>query len=157
MDGSSRNQPICKGRSKTAAARQYQNLSTKLRRTIRKAGLTPWPKLYQNLRSARHTELTDRFPIHVVCAWLGNSQSVAMEHYLQVTDEHFRQAAQKAAQSVAESALLEREAEGGDGQKTPEFPEDSESYANAHTNMVGDSGFEPLTSCVSSRRSIHLS
>lgn len=33
--------------------------------------------------------LADRFPIHVVCQWLGNTQAVAQEHYLQVTDDHF--------------------------------------------------------------------
>jgi len=40
------------------------------------------PKLYQNLRSTRQTELSDRFPVHVVCAWLGDSQPGAMKHYL---------------------------------------------------------------------------
>ena len=49
----------------------------------------PWPKLFQNLRSARETELTERFPLHVVTAWIGNSELVARRHYLQVTDEHF--------------------------------------------------------------------
>ena len=27
-----------------------------------------------------------------VCAWLGNTPKVAEKHYLQVTDDHFRQA-----------------------------------------------------------------
>ena len=30
--------------------------------------------------------------LHVACAWLGNTQTVAARHYLQVTDEHFQQA-----------------------------------------------------------------
>ena len=45
--------------------------------------------------------------MHVVCPWIGNSQAVAAKHYLQVTDEHFRQAAEGpsgAAQQPAESA-----------------------------------------------------
>ena len=33
-------------------------------------------------------ELTDEFPQHVVCEWLGNSEKVAEKHYLHVTDEH---------------------------------------------------------------------
>jgi hypothetical protein len=37
--------------------------------------------------------LANRFPAYVVCIWLGNSLAVAREHYLQVTDEHFEQAA----------------------------------------------------------------
>ena len=32
--------------------------------------------------------LTDEFPQHVVCEWLGNSEKVAEKHYLHVTDEH---------------------------------------------------------------------
>ena len=55
--------------------------------------LEPWPKPFQNLRSTRETELAEIYPLHVVCAWLGNSQPVAAKHYLQVTDDHFQQAA----------------------------------------------------------------
>ena len=68
------------------------NLRTQLLRIIAKAGLEPWPKLFQNLRSTRETELAEHWPEHVVCAWIGNSKKVAREHYLQVTDEHFRRA-----------------------------------------------------------------
>jgi len=68
------------------------NLRTQLKRIIQSAGLEPWPKLFQNLRSTRETELAETFPIHVVCTWLGNTQAVATKHYLQVTDEHFEAA-----------------------------------------------------------------
>ena len=69
------------------------NLRTQLQRIIQRAGLKPWPKLFQNLRSTRQTELEELFPSHVVCAWIGNSQLVAAKHYLQVTDEHYKRAA----------------------------------------------------------------
>src|SRR4029450_1282855 len=62
----------------------------------------PWPKLFHNLRASRQTELAERYPIHVRCAWLGNSAAVAKEHYLQVTEAHYQQAAQIPAQSGAE-------------------------------------------------------
>ena len=75
------------------------NLRTQLLRVIKKAGITPWPKLFQNLRATRETELTEHFPIHVVTAWLGNSTTIAAKHYLQVTDEHFQRAAESAAVS----------------------------------------------------------
>jgi hypothetical protein len=76
----------------TRYRKQNSNLRTSLERIICKAQLKPWPKLFQNLRSSRETELTQKFPLHVVCAWMGNSQLVAAKHYLQVTDEHFRAA-----------------------------------------------------------------
>jgi hypothetical protein len=44
------------------------------------------------------------YPIHVVCAWLGNSTVIANEHYLQVTEAHYEQAAQIPAQSAAKTA-----------------------------------------------------
>jgi integrase len=69
-----------------------ENLRTQMAKIIRRAGLTPWPKLFQNCRSTRETELAERFPLHVVCAWLGNSPRVASKHYLQVTEGHFRKA-----------------------------------------------------------------
>src|SRR5262245_44379727 len=78
------------------------NLRTQLERIIERAVLVPWPKLFQNLRASRQTELAERYPIHVVCAWLGNSTAIANEHYLQVTEAHYEQAAQIPAQSAAE-------------------------------------------------------
>jgi integrase len=68
------------------------NLRTGLIKILKRAGITPWEKLFQNLRSTRATELRDRFPTHVVAAWLGHTVKVADTHYNQVTDEHFRRA-----------------------------------------------------------------
>ena len=77
-----------------------QNLRTHACRIIRRAGMEPWPKLFQNLRSSRETELAETYPIQVVCAWIGNSPQVAAKHYLQVTDDHFERAAGRAAESA---------------------------------------------------------
>jgi hypothetical protein len=49
---------------------------------LKKAGIAPWSKLFQNLRSTRQTELTELFPAHIVCSWIGNSERVAKGHYL---------------------------------------------------------------------------
>jgi hypothetical protein len=67
---------------------------------IARAGLEPWEKLFQNLRATRETELAEIYPMHVVCAWIGNSPAVAAKHYLQVTDAHFAEAAQNPAQHL---------------------------------------------------------
>jgi integrase len=80
------------------------NLRTQLGRIIERAGMKPWVKPFHNLRATRQTELAETYPIHVVCAWLGNSAAVAGEHYLQVTDAHFEKAAQNPAQSASETA-----------------------------------------------------
>ena len=77
--------------------RKGQSFGTQLRRIIEQAGLKPWPKLWHNCRATRETELAEMFPIHVVCAWIGNSAAVARRHYLQVTDDHFARAVGDAA------------------------------------------------------------
>jgi len=63
-----------------------------IEKIIARADLKPWPKLFQNLRATRETELAEPYPIQVVCEWIGNSQAVAKRHYLQVTETHFAQA-----------------------------------------------------------------
>jgi hypothetical protein len=59
---------------------------------IEGAGLKPRPKFFENLRIARQTELGERYPWRVVCAWMGNSPTVAARHYLQVAGRRFARA-----------------------------------------------------------------
>jgi integrase len=68
-------------------------LRNKLERVCLRAGVLPWPKLWQNMRSTRETELVDQgFPLHVVSAWIGNSPAIALRHYLQIAKEHTNRA-----------------------------------------------------------------
>jgi hypothetical protein len=59
------------------------------------------------MRSSRETELAESFPMHVVCAWIGNSEPIAARHYLQVTDDHFALAIE-AVQIPVQSAHASR-------------------------------------------------
>jgi integrase len=68
------------------------NLRTQLERIIAKAGLAPWPKLFQNLRATRATELAADYPAHVAADWLGHSTIIAQRHYWRVTDADFEKA-----------------------------------------------------------------
>jgi integrase len=96
------------------------NLGTQLKRIIRQAGIEPWPRAWHNLRASAQTELTERFPIHVVCHWLGNTTTVAMQHYLSVRTSDFdaalgsdwssRKPVQNPAQQVSETARTEQKA-----------------------------------------------
>ncbi len=81
-----------------------QNLRTQAHWIIRRAGINPWPKIFQNLRSSRETELVEDFPIHVVTEWIGNSPEIAKKHCLQITEEHFKRAAQNLVQYRRETA-----------------------------------------------------
>jgi integrase len=80
------------------------NLRTQLCRIIKRAGLKPWPKLFHNLRSTRQTELTSCHPIQAVCQWLGNSEDVAKDHYLQVTETDMVKATQHDPSDGSEAA-----------------------------------------------------
>ncbi|NDH06971.1 hypothetical protein EBX93_13810 [bacterium] len=68
------------------------NLRKGLTDILKKAGISPWPKLFQNLRSSRETELCQDWPLHIVTNWIGNTAAVAVGHYLQVTDNDFAKA-----------------------------------------------------------------
>ena len=71
------------------------NLRTQLGKIIKRAGLKLWPKLFQNCRSTRETELfkMTNGNVKAVCEWIGNSPAVAMQHYAQVTEADMKQAA----------------------------------------------------------------
>jgi integrase len=131
------------------------NLRTQLMRILDQAGLQPWPKLWQNLRATRQTELQQSWPEYVVCAWMGNSKVVAREHYLQVTDEHYERAAQNAAhlahfaaQYPAALSGMERNVTIEDGPKNAVLPLIAASCGSVHEAGMGDTGLEPVTSCV---------
>ncbi len=60
---------------------------------VKRAGLTPWPRLFHNLRSSCETDLALRYPLHLASRWLGNSTIVANRHYLQAgLNDHLRYA-----------------------------------------------------------------
>ena len=84
--------------------REGANLRTRLKRIIKLAGLTPWPRITHNLRASRATELAADYPAHVAAAWLGHSALVAQKHYWTVTDADYERAAGGSAESSARSA-----------------------------------------------------
>ncbi len=86
-----------------------QALSKAFKAILRRAGIEPWPKPFQNLRSTRETELSATYPLHVVCAWIGNTARVAVRHYLQLTDDDFARAARIPAQHTAAPERTERQ------------------------------------------------
>jgi integrase len=103
-----------------------QNLRTQLRRIIRKAGLDPWTRVWHNLRSSRETELAGRFPVHVVCAWMGHAALIAQKHYLQVTEQDFQLAADpnsapNSALTAQNTAQHRARTERAPNEKTPQF------------------------------------
>jgi integrase len=75
------------------AADPTNNLRTRFSKYIIRAGLQPWEKLFQNMRSSRVTELLAQFPATDVCRWMGHSPSVAARFYAQAQPEIAERAA----------------------------------------------------------------
>ena len=124
------------------------NLRTQLLRIMAQAGVKPWPKLFHNLRASRETELCESFPLHVVCAWIGNSAVIAAKHYLQVTDDHF----ESAAEAQQEAQMQDRAQVGTASQaqkKTPRgngvMRNNATPYVSVQANTVPRRGVEPLS------------
>lgn len=80
-----------------------QNLRTTMLKIIKRAGLEPWERVFHNLRASRQTELSRTYPAHVVCEWMGNSEDVAAEHYLNTLDDDFQRATQQTTQNPTHS------------------------------------------------------
>ena len=123
------------------------NLRTGMERILRKAGVAQWPKLFQNLRASRQTELMKKHPAHLVYVWIGNSKEVADDHYMISTDDDIRQAAfpaaadplaeavQKAVQSAAISGSQKTSPEKGSAA--------SPAFAKYTADQVPPRGVEP--------------
>jgi integrase len=125
-----------------------QNLRTRLAHYIVRAGFKPWPKLFQNMRSTRETELAQDFPMHVVCKWIGNSEAIAAKHYLQLTDAHFAKANQpKSApenpQQNPQQSGLENACQGGTVETAnPQISRDFAYSHNVTNEKVAEEGLE---------------
>jgi integrase len=116
------------------------NLRSQFLRIIRRAGLVPWPRLFQNLRASRETELAERFPLRVVTDWLGNTPDVAHDHYLSTTEEHFKRAVAEGGAESGAPAAQKAAQHGGAGFRT-----------------VTQESTEPLAGCESTQDSASLS
>ena len=81
--------------------KQHYSMWKALQQIAHRAGVKLWPKPFINMRASAATDLVQRFPPHVVTAWLGHTREIAEAHYWQVTEDHYRHAAQKAAQQGA--------------------------------------------------------
>lgn len=86
---------------------QWSNFGVNMAKIVKRAGIKPWPKLFQNCRSTRETELfkMTNGNIKAVCSWIGNSPAVAMAHYAQVTDADMKEAAKEIVLNDAEKAV----------------------------------------------------
>lgn len=138
--------------------REGTNLNPQLRRIIKLAGFEPWERTWHNLRASRQTELATMYPLHTVCAWIGNTKAIAAGHYLQVTDADWSRATESkrgaesgalVTQNAAQQQAATHRQESHDGLKTstkkPLLRVGAKSSANVQKRLMGRAGLEPAT------------
>ena len=98
------------GQTQVVTIRSYAHMHKTFRAILRRAGIEPWKKLWQTLRSSCEKEWAMTFPQYAVSKWIGHSITISGKHYANsVPDELFdkaagvapAKAAQKAAHNVA--------------------------------------------------------
>ena len=122
------------------------NLRTQFLRILNRAGLTPWPKLFHNLRASRETELAGEHPLHVVCQWIGNSQLIAAKHYLTVGENDFAKAAQIPAQqpaAMAETGRIVSRVMLARNEQTPALQGSAATCEKLRNRLMPRTGIEP--------------
>lgn len=129
------------------------NLRTTLAKILRRAGIEPWPRLWHSMRASCESDLARQFPLAVVAKWLGNTQAVAMRHYVDVTDADFERAivpepsqdkaAQKAAQLDTAGSSFESHLESQEPEKPRGLLESAAPCDIVQTCSVEVLGFEP--------------
>ena len=129
------------------------NLRTTFQKIVKRAGLDPWPRLFHNLRASRETELVAEYPIQVVTAWLGNTPTIALKHYLQVTPDHFEKAAQNPAHNTRANECKRGNSPDAAHDKTLVFPGSALHCTGLHDSPLERRGFEPPTSALRTPRS----
>jgi integrase len=121
----------------TSYRSDQDNLRTQFLRILKRTDITPWPRLFQNLRSTRETELSHEFPIQCVCAWIGNTARVARNHYLQVREADFQKATQKTTHTRPVWGRTEPHRQAGAAENAADSSEVAE--------LIPPTGFEPVT------------
>ncbi len=135
--------------------REHSNLGVRLGRIVRQAGLTPWPKIWHNLRASRCTELQREFPNHVVTKWCGHTEGVAEQSYWMTTEGDFAKAtSMKVAGSFSGGANVVQQtlATGGNGQKglcpdvseSQYFPPFAAECEDTQNRKMGDTGLRTI-------------
>ena len=139
------------------------NLRTSFRRFLGNAGIEPWPRIFQNLRATRATELAETPGIgpKKAAEFLGHSETIAEEHYHMAQQIDFHAIARfdtnarpivrdlKALQNALHSGALSGDLRGSstDAKSSNELHRSTVSAAELLTLPmgIGPEGLEPTT------------
>ncbi len=141
------------------------NLRTQFLKILKRAGVEPWPKLFQNLRASGATDFARALPSHVAASICGHTEQIALEHYRMATDYDLDKALQAfpenvgaqnvhAAplddQKVAQNAAQQSTAKQGQNEvaEIENTKEIQRFFSFLIDEPVDDTGLEPVTPAV---------
>jgi integrase len=135
------------------------NMRKMLETAVRRAGLNPWPRLFQNLRASCEMDWATAAGHHAAAAWIGHSLEVSAKHYVLVRDDHFEKVTGRKAGNAQSDAHATRIAtqhvsapQSNNPQLALQGPVEGEVVLLGAApcgavpgNLMGDTGFEPVT------------
>ena len=144
--------------------RKSTNWRTPLEKMMIRAGLQPWPALFNTMRASGETDIARTHGLQCAVQWVGNSVQIAMKHYVRATPEDFRKAASQdtsfvpkvvpepAASEANRAELLPRLLPSGNTEKPAKDCKPNKKRASGEISLarsVDDIGLEPTTSTMS--------
>ena len=78
------------------------NWRTPLEKMLTRAGIDPWPSLFNALRSSAAIDIRREYGMAEVVEWVGHSEAVALKHYQRSIDADFTPAASGAPKLVTQ-------------------------------------------------------
>ena len=81
------------------------NMRKMLLTAVLRAGLTPWPRLFQNLRASCEMDWADWAGHHAAAAWIGHSLAISAKHYVRVRGDHFEKVTGRLVHNAIHDAL----------------------------------------------------
>ena len=81
------------------------NMRKMLLTAVLRAGLKPWPRLFQNLRASCEMDWADWAGHHAAAAWIGHSLAISAKHYVRVRGDHFEKVTGRLIHNAIHDAL----------------------------------------------------
>ena len=135
------------------------NMRSMLIRAIKLAGVKKWPRVFQNLRASCEMDWADLAGHHAAASWIGHSLEVSAKHYVRVRDDHFEKVtgrvafdANSDAPTTQPTAQHVSAPKSNNPQLALQGPVEGEVVllgaapcGAVPENLMGDTGFEPVT------------
>ena len=71
-----------------------KNWRTPLEKMLKRAGIQPWPAMFNSLRSSAAIDVCREYGMAAVVEWIGHSEAVSLKHYQRTIDSDFQRAAE---------------------------------------------------------------